>query len=59
MKHVLRLSNTGHFRKECKHGVLVSTCRCPSDNKTVEIVACPTHCTAAQEYIPKHAATEK
>lgn len=59
MIHVQLSRTVGHVRKECKHGVMVSTCRCPSSNKTVEIVACPTHCTAAQEYTPRHAAPDE
>ena len=33
-----------HFKSECKHGVLVSQCRCPSKDKSVRIVPCPKSC---------------
>lgn len=33
----------GHFRKVCKHGVLVSQCRCPGPKEDT-IVICPTYC---------------
>jgi hypothetical protein len=31
---------SGHFIKQCKHGRLVTQCRCFSKDKRVEIVAC-------------------
>lgn len=36
----------GHFRNECKHGVVVNQCRCPGPNKTVTVVPCPPTCKA-------------
>lgn len=36
-----------HFRNECKHGVVVTQCRCPDPNKTVNIVDCPPSCANA------------
>ncbi len=33
-----------HFRSECKHGTVVSQCRCADPNKTVKIVPCPWDC---------------
>lgn len=29
-----------HFINQCKHGVVVSQCKCPSNTKTVTIVPC-------------------
>jgi len=43
-----------HFRVECKHGVVIRTCRCTSKDKTVKIVACPPTCTHYNDYVPKH-----
>jgi hypothetical protein len=31
---------SGHFIRQCKHGRLVTQCRCFSKDKRVEIVAC-------------------
>lgn len=39
--------NTGHFRYECKHGIVVSQCRCPGGRVT--IVACPDRCPDADQ----------
>lgn len=33
-----------HFIEKCKHGKVVSQCRCIDQNKTVRIVKCPTSC---------------
>lgn len=33
-----------HFRKECKHGTLVTQCRCMYGQKTTILVDCPPHC---------------
>lgn len=30
-----------HFVKKCKHGFVLSQCRCTSPNKTVIIMSCP------------------
>lgn len=38
-----------HFRKECKHGVLVSQCRCPAAGKSVIVVDCPSQCLKSSE----------
>lgn len=31
----------GHFKEECKHGILIRQCKCPSREKAVRVVACP------------------
>jgi len=36
--------NTDHFIKRCRHGTLVTQCRCPHKDKRVITVACPGHC---------------
>lgn len=33
-----------HHKSECKHGTLVSQCRCPAPDKEVRIVPCPKSC---------------
>lgn len=34
-----------HFRTECKHGVLIAQCRCPSPEKELRIAECPPSCS--------------
>ena len=43
-----RESKIMHFREECPHGIVVRQCRCPSDNKSVRIVSCPSICVEGQ-----------
>lgn len=38
-----------HMRYECKHGKLVSQCRCPSPNKVTRITDCPDSCARRDE----------
>jgi hypothetical protein len=35
---------SAHFKKVCKHGRLVTQCRCPGPVKSVIIVPCPDSC---------------
>ena len=42
----------GHFREVCRHGTIVTQCRCIGP-KADRIVACPSHCKA-----PKAAAVD-
>jgi hypothetical protein len=33
-----------HRRRQCKHGVILSECRCNDPNKRVDVVECPAEC---------------
>ena len=33
-------TNGGHFREVCRHGIVMSQCRCISPHKTVRTVPC-------------------
>lgn len=39
-ERALRPFAAGHHINKCKHGVVMSQCRCPSPNKTVNLVQC-------------------
>lgn len=38
-----------HTTYKCKHGMQISTCRCPSANKSIIIMPCPATCPDKQE----------
>lgn len=38
-----------HYIAKCKHGTMVSQCRCISKDKEVRIVPCPSWCKAVKE----------
>lgn len=48
-----------HFIAKCKHGVVVSQCRCPSKDNAIRLVACPDSCTPATEKPAEEAAPER
>jgi hypothetical protein len=33
-----------HFKSVCKHGMIVTQCRCPSKDKEERLVPCPSLC---------------
>jgi hypothetical protein len=48
-----------HFIKRCRHGTMVTQCRCFDKNKRVVIVACPPHCPTKQAPTPDVVPTTK
>lgn len=48
-----------HHINKCKHGIVVSQCRCMSKDKTVILVRCPPHCDGFEEFTKKRLAAEK
>lgn len=43
----------GHTRIECKHGVLITQCRCPSPEKAITLAPCPAHCKVERRSVPE------
>lgn len=41
-----------HFIEKCRHGVVVTQCRCSNKNKSVRIVECPSNCPSDFKDIP-------
>lgn len=39
-----KFDNGLHSLYQCKHGVVVRQCRCPSNDKRVVVVPCPDSC---------------